>query len=47
MLDACCKSTGAKNPRIKHGRYTKVAIAEKKSFNLLMQKVNDLLDEMV
>jgi hypothetical protein len=41
------KSTGAKIPRVKHGMYTKVVMEERKSFNLFMQEVNDLLDEMV
>ena len=40
------KSTGAKNPVVKHGYYTKASIEQRKSFRNLMQKVNSLLDEM-
>ena len=40
------KSTGATNPRIKHGMYTRAAMEERKSFNLFMQDVNHVLDEL-
>jgi hypothetical protein len=40
-------STGPKNPPIKHGMYTKKVLAERKSFNLFIREVNDVLGEMV
>ena len=41
------KSTGAKNPVVKHGRYTKVARAERRLLKLLLQEVDDLLSGIV
>ena len=40
------KSTGAKNPIVKHGYYTKAAIEQRESFRHLMQEVNDLLGQI-
>ena len=40
------KSTGAKNPRIKHGMYTKAAIEERKMINQLLLKVRDAITEI-
>ncbi len=40
------KSTGARNPVIKHGRYTKVASAERKTINRLIQESRQLMDEI-
>jgi hypothetical protein len=34
-------STGPKNPRVKHGYYTKKAIAERNSLNRLLKGAND------
>ncbi len=41
------KSTGAKNPRVKHGYYTKAATEERQSFNLFMQEVNQLISKLI
>ncbi len=41
------KSTGAKNPVVKHGYYTKAAIKQRISFSIFMQEVNNLLEELV
>ena len=41
------KSTGAKIPPVKHGYYTKKAIAERKWLRQLLKEVDDLLGEMV
>ena len=40
------KSTGAKNPPVKHGYYTKKAIAERKWLKQLLKDVDELLDEI-
>jgi len=40
------KSTGAKNPIVKHGYYTKAAIEQRKSFRLFMQEVNEVLEQL-
>ena len=40
------KSTGAKNPIVKHGYYTKAAFGQRKSFRSLMREVSRFLDEM-
>ena len=40
------ESTGAKNPRVKHGYYTKAAIEQRKSFRHLMQEVNEVLEQL-
>ena len=37
------KSTGAKNPRIKHGMYTKAAIEERKMINQLLLQARDTI----
>ena len=36
------KSTGAKNPRVKHGMYTKAAIEERRWMNELIKEVNQV-----
>lgn len=41
------KSTGAKNPPVKHGYYTKKAIAERKWLRQLLKDADELLDEMI
>jgi hypothetical protein len=41
------KSTGAKNPQVKHGYYTKTAIDERRWLKQLLKDVDELLDEMV
>ena len=40
-------STGPKNPRVKHGYYTKKAIEERGWLRNLLREVDDLLDKMV
>lgn len=40
------KSTGAKNPIIKHGHYTKEAIAEKKQINRLLADAKEVIKEL-
>ena len=40
------RSTGAKNPRIKHGYYTKKAIEERRWLNQLLKDANELIDEI-
>ena len=40
------KSTGAKNPRTKHGYYTKKSIAERKWLNELIQEANEIASEI-
>ena len=40
------KSTGAKNPRVKHGMYTKTAIAERQWLNQLLKDVDELTARM-
>jgi len=40
------KSTGAKNPKVKHGRYTKEAIEERRQYAELLRQVNDLIATM-
>jgi len=46
----CClhggKSTGAKNPRVKHGMYTKTAIAERRWLNELIKDANQFASEI-
>jgi hypothetical protein len=41
------KSTGARNPVIKHGWYTKAASAERKTINRLIQQSRQLMAEIV
>ena len=36
------KSTGAKNPLVKHSMYTKAAIAERKMLSELVREANEL-----
>ncbi len=40
------KSTGALNPRVKHGGYTKAAIEEKKFISQLLQKARGTIAEI-
>ena len=40
------KSTGAKNPRVKHGYYTKAAIEERKWMNQFLKEVNQVASEI-
>ena len=40
------KSTGARNPRIKHGMYTKAAIEERKMINQLLLQARDTIAEI-
>ena len=40
------KSTGAKNPVVKLGRYTKAAIEERKTFREFFKEVDQVLSEM-
>jgi len=40
------KSTGAKNPRVKHGYYTKAAIEERRWINELIKEANQVASEM-
>jgi len=40
------KSTGAKNPRVKHGYYTKTAIEERKWLNELIKEANQVAAEI-
>ncbi len=37
------KSTGAHNPRVKHGMYTKAAIDERKWLNELLKESNEFV----
>jgi len=51
MPDGRCRyhgglSTGPKNPRVKHGYYTKKAIAERKLLDELLQDANDFASEV-
>jgi hypothetical protein len=39
-------STGPKNPRAKHGYYTKAAIEERRWLNNLLKEVNELTSEI-
>jgi hypothetical protein len=39
-------STGAKNPAVKHGYYTKESIAERKWLSQFLEEANDVLAEM-
>ncbi len=41
------KSTGAKNPRVKHGRYTKAAIEEARFINQYIKLANELISENI
>ena len=41
------KSTGAKNPAVKHGYYTKKSIAERKWLNELIQEANEIASEII
>ena len=41
------KSTGAKNPVIKHGYYTKIAIKERIWINQLLKDASELIDEVM
>ena len=40
------KSTGAKNPIVKHGYYTKAAIDERRWINELIKEANQVAAEM-
>lgn len=40
------KSTGAKNPRVKHGMYTKKAIEERKWLTELINEANQVASEI-
>ncbi|MGK0489016.1 MAG: hypothetical protein ACJAXB_002207 [Candidatus Endobugula sp.] len=40
------KSTGAKNPRVKHGMYTKVAMKEARLVNKLIREANKVVVEV-
>ena len=40
------KSTGAKNPRVKHGYYTKAVIEERKMINQLLLQARDTITEI-
>jgi hypothetical protein len=40
------KSTGARNPPVKHGYYTKTAIEERRWLNKLLKEASDLIDEV-
>ena len=39
-------STGPKNPRVKHGHYTKSAIEERRWLNELIKEANQLASEV-
>ena len=39
------KSTGAHNPRVKHGMYTNAAIKERKWLNQLLKEVGELQEK--
>ncbi len=41
------KSTGAKNPRVKHGYYTKAALEETRLINQLIREANQVAGEIV
>jgi hypothetical protein len=41
------KSTGARNPRVKTGMYTKAAIEERKLINRLLKKAKDTIAEIM
>ena len=41
------RSTGAKQPRIKHGLYTKEAIESRRQYADLLRQANDLIADMV
>jgi hypothetical protein len=41
------KSTGARNPPVKHGYYTKTTIEERGWLKQLLKDVDELLDEMI
>jgi hypothetical protein len=41
------KSTGAKNPVIKHGYYTKTATEERRWLRQLLKEADELLDEII
>jgi hypothetical protein len=41
------KSTGAKNPRVKHGMYTKAIIEEAKLINQLIREANQAAAEII
>ena len=40
------KSTGAKNPLVKHGYYTKTAIEERRTINQLLLKARNTISEI-
>jgi hypothetical protein len=40
------KSTGARNPAVKHGYYTKESIAERKWLSQLLKEVDEVLTGM-
>jgi len=51
MLNGRCqfhggKSTGARNPRVKHGMYTKSAIEERRWLNELIKEANQFASEI-
>ena len=41
------KSTGAKNPPVKHGHYTKTAIDERRWLKQLLKDVDELLYKLI
>jgi hypothetical protein len=41
------KSTGAKNPVIKHGHYTKAATEERRWLRQLLKEADELLDKII
>jgi hypothetical protein len=41
------KSTGAKNPRVRHGMYTKAAMEETNLVNQLIREANQLNTEFI
>lgn len=47
----CClhggKSTGARNPRVKHGMYTKSAIEERRWLKELIKKANQFASKII
>ena len=40
------KSTGAKNPTVKHGYYTRAAVEERKWINELIKEANQVASEI-
>jgi hypothetical protein len=46
LVAVCNCLPGAKNPRVKHGHYTKAAIEERRWINQLLKDACDLIDEV-